>query len=147
MRAGPSGSRAIVLFMRLLHTADWHLGRAFHGEDLLPAQAAFVDFLADAARERQPDAILVAGDLYDRALPPVDAVRLADEALSRLSELAPTIVVSGAEDPASPPERGEELAAAIRGASFVEIPEAAHLAPLERPAAVTGLLTLFLEGR
>jgi len=60
---------------------------------------------------------------------------------------APTIVVSGAEDPASPPERGEELAAAIRGASFVEIPEAAHLAPLERPAAVTGLLTLFLEGR
>jgi 3-carboxy-cis,cis-muconate cycloisomerase/3-oxoadipate enol-lactonase len=60
---------------------------------------------------------------------------------------APTIVVSGAEDPTSPPERGEELAAAIRGASFVEIPDAAHVAPLERPAAVTGLLTLFLEGR
>jgi 3-oxoadipate enol-lactonase len=60
---------------------------------------------------------------------------------------APTIVVSGAEDPASPPERGEELAALIRGASFVEVPDAAHLAPLERPAAVTGLLTLFLEAK
>ncbi|HYV15500.1 MAG TPA: exonuclease SbcCD subunit D [Conexibacter sp.] len=87
--------------MRLLHTADWHLGRAFHGEDLLPAQAALVDFLVAAAREHEPDAILVAGDLYDRALPPVDAVRLADEALSRLSELAPTLVISGNHDSAA----------------------------------------------
>jgi 3-oxoadipate enol-lactonase len=60
---------------------------------------------------------------------------------------APTIVVSGAEDPASPPERGEELAAGIRGASIVVVPDAAHLAPLERPDAVTGALTWFLEAR
>jgi 3-carboxy-cis,cis-muconate cycloisomerase/3-oxoadipate enol-lactonase len=58
-----------------------------------------------------------------------------------------TMVVSGVQDPATPPERGEELAVGIRGAWIVEIPDAAHLAPLERPSAVTGLLTLFLEGR
>jgi 3-oxoadipate enol-lactonase len=60
---------------------------------------------------------------------------------------APTIVVSGAGDPASPPERGHELATGIDGASIVVVPDAAHLAPLERPDVVTGLLMSFLEGR
>ena len=87
--------------MRLLHTADWHLGRAFHGEDLLGAQAGFVDFLVEAARASAVDGVLIAGDLYDRALPPVDAVRLADEALTRLAEVAPVVVVSGNHDSAA----------------------------------------------
>jgi pimeloyl-ACP methyl ester carboxylesterase len=59
----------------------------------------------------------------------------------------PTLVVSGAEDPASPPERGEELAAGIHGASIVVLPDAAHLAPIERPDVVAGQLTRFLAGR
>jgi exonuclease SbcD len=87
--------------MRLLHTADWHLGRAFHGEDLLGAQAALVDFVVDAARGAGVDGVLIAGDLYDRALPPVDAVRLADEALTRLAEVAPVVVISGNHDSAA----------------------------------------------
>lgn len=87
--------------MRLLHTADWHLGRAFHGEDLLAAHATFVDFLVDAARDAQVDGIVIAGDLYDRALPPVDAVRLAGEALTRLSEVAPVVAISGNHDSAA----------------------------------------------
>lgn len=86
---------------RLLHTADWHLGRTFHGEDLLDAQAAFVDHAVSTARAEQVDAVLIAGDLYDRALPPVDAVRLADEALTRLSEVAPVVVISGNHDSAA----------------------------------------------
>ena len=86
--------------MLLLHTADWHLGRAFHGEDLLGAHAAWVDWLVDLARSERPDAVLVAGDLYDRAIPPVDAVRLADDALGRLAEVAPVIVISGNHDSA-----------------------------------------------
>jgi exonuclease SbcD len=86
--------------MLLLHTADWHLGRAFHGEDLLGAQAAWVDWLVDLARAERPDGIVVAGDLYDRAIPPVDAVRLADDALGRLAEVAPVIVISGNHDSA-----------------------------------------------
>jgi exonuclease SbcD len=86
--------------MLLLHTADWHLGRAFHGEDLLGAHAAWVDWLVALARAERPDAVLVAGDLYDRAIPPVDAVRLADDALARLAEVAPVVVISGNHDSA-----------------------------------------------
>ncbi len=97
--------------MRLLHTADWHLGRAFHGEDLLAAQAAFVDFLVETARGAQVDGILIAGDLYDRALPPVDAVRLASEALARLAELAPVVAISGNHDSAARLGFGAELLA------------------------------------
>jgi len=97
--------------MRLLHTADWHLGRAFHGEDLLSAQAAFVDFVVETARMSDVDGVLIAGDLYDRALPPVDAVRLADEALTRLSEVAPVVAISGNHDSAARLGFGAELLA------------------------------------
>ena len=97
--------------MRLLHTADWHLGRAFHGDDLLSAQAAFVDFLVDAARAAAVDGVLIAGDLYDRALPPVDAVRLASEALARLAEVAPVVAISGNHDSAARLGFGAELLA------------------------------------
>ena len=97
--------------MRLLHTADWHLGRAFHGEDLLGAQAAFVDFVVEAARSAQVDGVLIAGDLYDRALPPVDAVRLASEALARLAEVAPVVAISGNHDSAARLGFGAELLA------------------------------------
>ncbi|MEA2176970.1 MAG: repair protein SbcD/Mre11, partial [Solirubrobacteraceae bacterium] len=87
--------------MRFLHTADWHLGRPFHGESLLGAQAGAIDHVAEVARASAVDAILVSGDLYDRALPPVDAVRLADEALARLSEICPVVVISGNHDSAT----------------------------------------------
>jgi exonuclease SbcD len=97
--------------MRLLHTADWHLGRAFHGEDLLASQAAFVDFLVELARRERVDGILIAGDLYDRALPPVGAVRLASDALSRLTEVAPVIAISGNHDSAARLGFGAELLA------------------------------------
>jgi len=87
--------------MRLLHTADWHLGRSFHGESLLAAQAAWVDWLVELAAASSVAAIVVAGDLYDRALPPVDAIALADDALARLAAIAPVVVVSGNHDSAT----------------------------------------------
>jgi DNA repair protein SbcD/Mre11 len=87
--------------MRFLHTADWHLGRPFHGESLLDAQAGAIEHVAEVARSYAVDAILVSGDLYDRALPPVEAVRLADDALGRLSELCPVVVISGNHDSAT----------------------------------------------
>ncbi|MDO8186589.1 exonuclease SbcCD subunit D [Conexibacter sp. JD483] len=99
---------------RFLHTADWHLGRAFHGEDLLRSQAEFVDFAVSVARDEQVDGILLAGDLYDRALPPVDAVRLASEALARLAEVAPVVVISGNHDSAARLGFGAELFARAR---------------------------------
>ena len=87
--------------VRLLHTSDWHLGRSFHREDLLGAQAAFVDHLLETVRAERVDAVLVAGDLYDRALPPVDAVALCNEALRRLAaEHVRTVVIAGNHDSA-----------------------------------------------
>ena len=83
-----------VIGMRILHTSDWHLGRAFHGESLLPAQAAFLDHLVETVVTEGVDLVVVAGDVYDRALPPVDAVELADEALHRLATTGVRVVVS-----------------------------------------------------
>ncbi|MFM7362670.1 MAG: exonuclease SbcCD subunit D [Cyanobium sp.] len=78
--------------MRLLHTSDWHLGRAFHGESLLQEQAAALDRIVAIAAEAQVDAVLIAGDLYDRAIPPAEAVQLFDATLRRLSETGATVV-------------------------------------------------------
>lgn len=87
--------------MRFLHTSDWHLGRAFHGESLLSAQRAFLDHLVATARAERVDAVLVAGDVYDRALPSLEAVGLFDDVLHRLAELGvPTVMISGNHDSA-----------------------------------------------
>ncbi|MGW7520416.1 exonuclease SbcCD subunit D [Streptomyces sp. NPDC054796] len=87
--------------MRFLHTSDWHLGRRFHGEDLIAAQRAFLDHLADTARDDHVDAVLVAGDIYDRAIPSLDAVRLFNRALHQLADLdVPVIIISGNHDSA-----------------------------------------------
>lgn len=72
--------------MRILHTSDWHLGRSFHGESLLYEQAAVVDRLVELASDAQVELVVIAGDLYDRAIPPVDAVTLFGDALARLSD-------------------------------------------------------------
>ncbi|MFG2308105.1 exonuclease SbcCD subunit D [Streptomyces sp. NPDC048566] len=87
--------------MRFLHTSDWHLGRAFHRVNLLDAQAGFVRHLVATAREREVDAVVVSGDVYDRAVPPLAAVRLFDDALHRLADLGvPTVMISGNHDSA-----------------------------------------------
>jgi len=71
----------MVRAMRFLHTSDWHLGRSLHRADLRDAQSRFLDHLVETTRAERVDAVLVAGDVYDRAVPPVDAVALYDEAL------------------------------------------------------------------
>ncbi|WP_068401575.1 exonuclease SbcCD subunit D [Kribbia dieselivorans] len=86
--------------MRILHTSDWHLGRSLHGVDLSAAHQAFLDYLVDLADDQQVDAVLVAGDVYDRAQPPITAVNQLNEALRRLTEKAPVIVTSGNHDSA-----------------------------------------------
>jgi len=87
--------------MRLIHTSDWHLGRSFHREDLLGAQARFVDFLVETVRSEGVDAVLVSGDVYDRALPSVDAVTVCNDALRRLAATGTRVVlISGNHDSA-----------------------------------------------
>ncbi|MDQ8046549.1 MAG: exonuclease SbcCD subunit D [Patulibacter sp.] len=87
--------------MRLLHTADWHLGRTFHGADLSASQARVLDRLIEVAASERPDALIVAGDVFDRAYPPLEAVELYDETLKRLADLrVPVVVTSGNHDSA-----------------------------------------------
>ncbi|ALC31074.1 exonuclease SbcCD subunit D [Streptomyces sp. CFMR 7] len=87
--------------MKLLHTSDWHLGRSFHRVPLLDAQAAFLDHLVATVEARGVDAVLVSGDVYDRAVPPLAAVELFDRALHRLAAVGvPTVMISGNHDSA-----------------------------------------------
>jgi DNA repair protein SbcD/Mre11 len=96
-----SDARLSVGVMRLLHTSDWHLGRSLHRADLASAQGAFLDHLVETVRAERVDAVLVAGDVYDRALPSVEAVELLNDALFRLRGAgARVIVTSGNHDSA-----------------------------------------------
>ena len=71
--------------MRFLHTADWHLGRLFHGRHLTDDQAVVLDRLVDVACDSGVTAVVVAGDVYDRPVPPPEAVEVCGDALSRLA--------------------------------------------------------------
>ena len=70
--------------MRLLHTSDWHLGRSFHGASLLSEQERALERVVEVARDAEVRAVLVAGDLYDRAIPSAEAVDLLAHALGEL---------------------------------------------------------------
>ncbi|MBT2513996.1 exonuclease SbcCD subunit D [Arthrobacter sp. ISL-30] len=80
--------------MRLLHTSDWHLGRSFHGVGMLDAQRHFVDQLVDLVRQEAVGVVLISGDVYDRALPGVDVVRLLDDALVRITEAGSQVIMT-----------------------------------------------------
>ena len=88
--------------MRIIHTADWHLGRIFHGIHLTQDQAHVLlgQFLS-LVRDVKPDLVLLAGDIYDRAVPPPEAVELLDEVLNELVALgSPVAIISGNHDSA-----------------------------------------------
>ncbi|GAA2069249.1 exonuclease SbcCD subunit D [Williamsia deligens] len=99
--------------MRFLHTSDWHLGRTFHGVDLLDDQRrALRDVAAVVARE-SVDAVIVAGDVYDRSVPSADAVAVYDAALADIREAgAEIIVTSGNHDSPTRLGVGSSFAAA-----------------------------------
>ncbi len=95
--------------MRLLHTSDWHLGRGLHGVDLHEAQQEFVSQVVQAVTTHAVDAVLISGDIYDRAVPPVTSVRLWSGALKKLSTLVPVIVIPGNHDSATRLGVGSDL--------------------------------------
>jgi exonuclease SbcD len=87
--------------VRIVHTSDWHLGRSFHQVGLLGAQVQFVDFLVDLVRTEGVEAVLVSGDVYDRALPSPDTVSVLADALTRLVDAgAQVVLTSGNHDSA-----------------------------------------------
>ena len=80
--------------MRFIHTSDWHLGRSFHQVGLLAAQAHYLDHLVDVVRSERVDAVLVAGDVYDRALPSPETVLLLSDAVTRIVDVGAQVVLS-----------------------------------------------------
>lgn len=87
--------------MRLLHTSDWHIGRTFHGHELLADQETVLTALASLVREHDVDAVLVSGDLYDRAVPSADAMQLAARVITAIRDAgADVVAISGNHDSA-----------------------------------------------
>lgn len=86
--------------IRILHTSDWHLGKTVYGKSMLPDQEYFIEeiFFPLVRRER-PDCVLLAGDIYDRQIAPVEAIRLFDRVISELSrERIPLVAITGNHD-------------------------------------------------
>ncbi|MBQ6460686.1 MAG: exonuclease subunit SbcD, partial [Exiguobacterium sp.] len=98
--------------MKWIHTADWHLGKIVHGRHMTEDQRniLFHSFLQIVDEER-PDAVIIAGDLYDRAVPPVDAVDLLDEMWRELvlNRGIPVVAIAGNHDSAERLEYSSKL--------------------------------------
>ena len=117
--------------MRILHTSDWHLGRTFHGRVLDDAQAAFADHLVELVRSEAVDAVVVSGDVYDRAIPPTDSVRLLDETLRCLSDLTRVVLTPGNHDSAQRLGFGADL---LREGLTIR----ARITEVDRPITIPG---------
>ena len=98
--------------MRFLHTADWHLGRIFYGQYLTDDQACVLEHqFFTILKEEKIDGILLAGDVFDRAVPPIEAIELWDSIITRLAMdyKVPLFVVSGNHDGAERLEVGRSM--------------------------------------
>ena len=73
--------------MRILHTSDWHIGRRLHGESLVGSHEKFLQWLhSEVIGETKPDLLVVAGDIYDRGVPPTEAIELFEDALAEINK-------------------------------------------------------------
>ena len=87
--------------MKLLHTADWHLGKTLKGQSLLEDQKFILDEIFHVINDAKPDAVIIAGDAYDRAVPPAEAVELFNDTLNRFVEKKiPVLIIAGNHDSA-----------------------------------------------
>ena len=88
--------------MRFIHTADWHLGKTLKGMPLLEDQQYILKEFLRLVEDCKPQAVVIAGDIYDRAVPPTDAVELFDEILTKLllEQKVPVLYISGNHDSA-----------------------------------------------
>lgn len=86
--------------MKLFHTADWHLGKLVQGVYMTEDQRYVLEQFVQAIEQEKPDAVIIAGDLYDRAVPPTDAVHLLDEVMETIvmKLKTPVLAVAGNHD-------------------------------------------------
>jgi exonuclease SbcD len=86
--------------MKILHTSDWHLGRQFHNHSLLDDQRHMLQQICHIVAEQQVEVVIVAGDIYDRSVPPAAAVALLDETIDQICHglKVPMIMIAGNHD-------------------------------------------------
>ncbi|MGZ4531962.1 MAG: exonuclease SbcCD subunit D, partial [Mycobacteriaceae bacterium] len=114
--------------MRILHTSDWHVGRTFHGVDLLADQERVLDAVAELVDAHGVDVVVLAGDVYDRAVPSAEAVGACTRALERIRAAGAVIVAtSGNHD--SAPRLGAAASFAAAGGLHLRT----RIAELEHP--------------
>ena len=105
--------------MKFLHTSDWHVGKTLKGRNRLDEQRAVIAQIIGIAREHQPDAVLIAGDLYDASAPSADAQQLVVQALLALRDTgAQVIAIAGNHDSAATFDAYRPLMGAV-GITFV----------------------------
>ena len=105
--------------MKLLHTSDWHVGKTLKGRNRLDEQRAVIAQIIGIAREHQPDAVLIAGDLYDASAPSAHAQQLVVQALLALRDTgAQVIAIAGNHDSAATFDAYRPLMGAV-GITFV----------------------------
>ncbi len=85
-------------YMRILHTADWHIGRTLDGNDLHEEQCIVLAQIVEMANEKNPDVIVIAGDLFDLPSPSADSQQLCHEYIIKLGALAPVLIIPGNHD-------------------------------------------------
>ena len=85
--------------MKILHTSDWHIGIKLATYDYLPEQRIFADWLIKTVQSENIDVVLIAGDIFDRAIPSSESIDLVDEILSKLiANDISVVVISGNHD-------------------------------------------------
>jgi len=97
--------------MRILHTADWHLGKIVNEFSMLELQETYLKNLVKEIKNLKVDALIIAGDLYDRALPPKEAVSLANHIFTKITQEVgiPVFVIAGNHDSNERIEYGSDL--------------------------------------
>jgi len=99
------------LILKIFHTADWHLGKLVQGVYMTEDQRYVLNQFLQAIDEEKPDVVVIAGDLYDRALPPVEAVDLLNEMFEEivLKRKVPVLSIAGNHDSPTRLEFGSSL--------------------------------------
>lgn len=129
--------------MRMLHTSDWHIGRTFHGVDLLADQARALEAVAELVTAQQVDVVVVPGDVYDRSIPSADAIAVCNKGFEAIRAAGATIVAtSGNHD--SPTRLGALGSFAAAGGlhlrtSVAEVDRPVMLADEHGPIACYGI--------
>lgn len=97
--------------MKIFHTADWHLGKIVHNVSMLEDQKCVLQQFVQDVKEQKPDVVIIAGDLYDRSIPQVEAVQLLNDVLYEIVvDLdTPVLAIAGNHDSATRIEYGSGL--------------------------------------